>query len=129
MFGFCIIVILALAVYQHDHMLQEALRMKELEVTHHLGHARALEQRVNTLRSQTFHLEEMLEEMEEKQKEERRKQEAAAAEENNKKKNGKQSKSEKGENEARIEVFHLEHANLKMRQDVQAMSTRMVKEK
>ena len=38
--------------------------------------------------------------------------------------------SQKGQvEEAQRKVFHLEHANLKMRQDVQAMSTRMVKEK
>lgn len=106
-------------------MLQEALRMKEVEVNHHLGHARALEQRVNTLRSQTFHLEEMLEDMEEKQKQERREQEERDSNNNNQ--TGKKTKSQK--DDTQLKVFHLEHANLKMRQDVQAMSGRMVKEK
>jgi len=117
--GFCIICILAMAVYQHDRMLQEALHMKEQEVEHHYHHALALEQRVSTLRTQTVELEDKIVELEHHHLHYKGAEDI----------NDKSSNDEGMSIETQRKMIHLEHSNLKMQHDVQAMSKRMVKEK
>ena len=126
--GFGMLAMLALAVYQHDRMLQEALHLKETEVEHHLHHSRALEQRVNTLRSQTAHLEDLLEDVERQHRDDQHNL-LLLHENNNNNQHDQQSNNNQVDLETQRKVFHLEHENLKMQQDVQAMSKRMVKEK
>jgi hypothetical protein len=101
-FGFCTLFLLGTAVYQHDAMLQEALQLKEQEVDHHILHAKELEKRLQAMRKRSLELEDKLEKVE-------------------------------GEPHVDLEtqrkLFHLEHNQLKMQQDVQLMSKRLAKEK
>ena len=102
LFGFLTLALLGLAVYQHDAMLQEALQLKEQEVDHHILHAKELEKRLRDSRNKASELEERLE----------------------------QSEGEPHVDlETQRKLFHLEHNQLKMQQDVQLMSKRLLKEK
>ena len=101
-FGFITLSLLAIAVYQHDAMLQEALQLKEQEVDHHILNAKELEKRLKAMRQRSLELEEKLE-------------------------------SQVGEPQVDLttqrKLFHLEHNQLRMQQDIQAMSKRLVMEK
>lgn len=110
LFGFFTLTILGVAVYQHDAMLQEALLIKEQEVDHHILHSKELEKRLQTLRSHTLDLEERLEQWEHHN-------------------NAVERSDGKLDLGTQRRLFHLEHSNLKMQQDIQAMCTRLVKEK
>ena len=102
LFGFVALALLGIAVYQHDAMLQEALKLKEQEVHHHIAHAKELEHRVATLRSKNLQLEEQMD---------------------------RTPTTQEVELEIQRKLFHWEHAHHKMQHDIQTWSKRLLVEK
>ncbi|CAB9507799.1 expressed unknown protein [Seminavis robusta] len=105
LFAFCTLIILGMAVYQHDAMLQDALRLKEQEVQHHIHHTKEMEQRVQTLRQQNLQLADQIQHQ------------------------PVVPDQQQIDLETQRKLFHWEHANLKMQRDVQLMSKRLLREK